>query len=132
MSFRVTIEVVDRNGVLTAQTITIDHRQTRTSRSTVDVREIPKRKRKSREATKEDTKENCSVCLSQKEGTLIELECRHSFHESCVAHWMDTRGTCPVCRHKESNVQDVLGILQEGDREQGVDDGTRRPRAGSG
>ena len=46
----------------------------------------------------------CSICLEefQKKEKIIELNCKHSFHESCIKSWMDANQTesqkCPNCR----------------------------------
>jgi Ring finger domain/PA domain len=43
----------------------------------------------------------CAVCLQSMEAgeTIMVLpECRHAFHESCAATWLQSHNTCPYCR----------------------------------
>lgn len=45
---------------------------------------------------------SCPICLeafheTPSQGTCL-LRCGHKFHETCVASWEESRGTCPVCR----------------------------------
>ncbi|NXA14527.1 PJA2 ligase, partial [Sapayoa aenigma] len=42
----------------------------------------------------------CAICCSEYvQGEVItELPCRHLFHKSCAALWLQRSGTCPVCR----------------------------------
>ena len=46
----------------------------------------------------------CSICLEKyvKNEKIIELSCKHTFHEKCIKEWMDTNNisnnTCPICR----------------------------------
>ena len=44
--------------------------------------------------------ENCSVCKDDFEinQELINLPCKHSFHEECVTPWLQERNSCPTCR----------------------------------
>ncbi|NXD05517.1 PJA2 ligase, partial [Certhia familiaris] len=43
----------------------------------------------------------CTICCSEYvEGEILtELPCHHLFHKPCVTLWLQTSGTCPVCRH---------------------------------
>jgi E3 ubiquitin-protein ligase RNF115/126 len=51
--------------------------------------------------------QDCAVCKDQfKLGTddpdeqvVITLPCKHPFHEPCIMPWLQSSGTCPVCRH---------------------------------
>lgn len=48
----------------------------------------------------------CNICLSQFEldDCLVELDCKHEFHEKCIIHWLKMNNTCPICRSElESN-----------------------------
>ncbi|CAN6844696.1 unnamed protein product [Brassica oleracea] len=45
----------------------------------------------------------CAVCLSvfEEQDTARELpNCRHVFHVDCIATWLTTCSTCPVCRNE--------------------------------
>lgn len=47
----------------------------------------------------------CPICLESIDGscldTLLQMPCarQHVFHKTCLLTWLDTRNTCPVCRH---------------------------------
>ena len=48
----------------------------------------------------------CNICLNQFEldECVVELDCKHGFHENCIIHWLKMNNTCPVCRSElESN-----------------------------
>ena len=42
----------------------------------------------------------CSICLESMVPPVrvARLRCRHAFHEQCIAQWLKTSQTCPVCR----------------------------------
>ncbi|TPX31220.1 hypothetical protein SeMB42_g07792, partial [Synchytrium endobioticum] len=43
----------------------------------------------------------CPICLDitlQSEEPVKSLPCGHKFHTKCIAHWLETNNTCPVCR----------------------------------
>ncbi|XBI16554.1 hypothetical protein VPH35_058793 [Triticum aestivum] len=47
--------------------------------------------------------EGCPICLGQEEAAATawkETVCGHSFHGRCVKRWLETKGTCPMCRHQ--------------------------------
>jgi hypothetical protein len=44
----------------------------------------------------------CSICLEQSECLLVSLECKHTFHASCIAKWLLRSRTCPICRNPET------------------------------
>jgi hypothetical protein len=55
----------------------------------------------SRLATKEDTDYTCVICklnIEEKE-KIHQLECKHIYHENCIAQWVMYKSECPVCRH---------------------------------
>ncbi|ORX74692.1 hypothetical protein DL89DRAFT_208613, partial [Linderina pennispora] len=45
-------------------------------------------------------KEDCSICQDEyKQGEeVVELPCKHLFHDECIKHWLNVNGTCPICR----------------------------------
>jgi NACalpha-BTF3-like transcription factor len=50
---------------------------------------------------------DCSICFeSLKIQEIIQLSCGHSFHASCVTPWLETKGSCPNCRHTEREVEE--------------------------
>lgn len=30
--------------------------------------------------------------------TLLQMQCGHVYHEPCIAQWLTSHRTCPVCR----------------------------------
>jgi len=44
--------------------------------------------------------ENCSVCKDdfELEQEIVNLPCKHSFHEDCLTPWLTERNSCPTCR----------------------------------
>ncbi|GMH13692.1 hypothetical protein Nepgr_015533 [Nepenthes gracilis] len=45
----------------------------------------------------------CAVCLSKfEEFEILRLlpKCKHAFHIDCVDRWLESRATCPLCRHR--------------------------------
>ena len=44
--------------------------------------------------------ENCSVCKDdfELEQQIVNLPCKHSFHEDCLSPWLTERNSCPTCR----------------------------------
>jgi hypothetical protein len=43
---------------------------------------------------------SCTVCMDMvtKSEDVIELPCKHIFHEVCIEKWFQSRNTCPNCR----------------------------------
>ncbi|KAF9576495.1 hypothetical protein EC968_007973 [Mortierella alpina] len=48
-----------------------------------------------------ESKLDCSVCKDDftKEDQLLQLPCKHIFHEDCIKPWLKVSGTCPTCRY---------------------------------
>ncbi|EQC35618.1 hypothetical protein SDRG_06902 [Saprolegnia diclina VS20] len=49
------------------------------------------------------TDDACPICMCEfdelsNDDTVLELTCGHTFHESCLVHWLDKKMTCPLCR----------------------------------
>jgi hypothetical protein len=42
----------------------------------------------------------CSICITKYENKdkIIQLICKHYFHEKCITPWINNKGTCPLCR----------------------------------
>ena len=51
--------------------------------------------------TREPVRE-CSICReAMRVGeTVLKLHCRHVYHDACVAAWLRTKNTCPLCREE--------------------------------
>ncbi|CAN1226333.1 E3 ubiquitin-protein ligase RNF181 [Linum grandiflorum] len=53
-----------------------------------------------------DGGDDCAICLVEMVGggdcggSLIRLECKHLFHESCLVSWLRTSNACPLCRSR--------------------------------
>ena len=43
---------------------------------------------------------SCSICheLLERGHALLELECKHCYHDDCIRAWLGRADTCPVCR----------------------------------
>jgi len=39
-----------------------------------------------------------TICAGTNSRWLLELPCKHSFHEACVLRWIDRELSCPLCR----------------------------------
>ncbi|KAF9973776.1 hypothetical protein BGZ73_002964 [Actinomortierella ambigua] len=57
-----------------------------------------------------DVKLDCSVCKDEftMDDSLLQLECKHIFHEDCLKPWLKMSGTCPTCR---------FSIISDADRQ---------------
>ncbi len=55
------------------------------------------------EKKKEDC---CSVCTEDytDEDETVTTECNHLFHACCLARWVKTKKTCPICRKSLVNL----------------------------
>ncbi|KAL8097620.1 hypothetical protein AgCh_030666 [Apium graveolens] len=60
--------------------------------------------------------ENCSICLQKFDINehICIMECGHMFHHSCLAPWLLSNNTCPLCR---------TTVYENGDDGQEEDDG---------
>jgi hypothetical protein len=52
-----------------------------------------------------DIDETCSICMEKykKNDSVIQLDCDHIFHKSCLKTWLQNHNTCPVCRYDIKN-----------------------------
>ncbi|KAK3835883.1 MAG: hypothetical protein JOS17DRAFT_787969 [Linnemannia elongata] len=55
-----------------------------------------------------EAKIECSVCKDEfaKEDNLLQLPCKHIFHEDCIKPWLKVSATCPTCRFSLVGEQD--------------------------
>ena len=51
--------------------------------------------------TREPTRE-CSICQEAMAvgQAVLKLHCRHVYHDTCLATWLRTKNTCPLCREE--------------------------------
>jgi hypothetical protein len=50
---------------------------------------------------KDTYKSECNICMDEYNigDKVVQLGCKHVFHEDCIRHWLcNERVTCPVCR----------------------------------
>lgn len=49
-----------------------------------------------------DHESSCSVCKDEfeLEQNLLNLPCKHIFHDECIMPWLKERNSCPTCRHE--------------------------------
>lgn len=47
-----------------------------------------------------DTGEECVICMDTNDQEWLRLQCSHSYHRSCIYHWLSNHRTCPVCRYQ--------------------------------
>ena len=58
-------------------------------------------------------RKECHICLKAMTGGTVKLlPCGHQFHRRCVAKWIRTNNTCPVCRG--TIVMDQLNDIRGG------------------
>lgn len=39
----------------------------------------------------------CIICLDDLEDNIIELRCKHYYHQKCIKEWIDVKPVCPLC-----------------------------------
>jgi E3 ubiquitin-protein ligase RNF115/126 len=47
---------------------------------------------------------SCSVCkdIFELEQNIINMPCKHPFHDECLLPWLSSRNSCPTCRYELS------------------------------
>lgn len=68
---------------------------------------VTKADEKVRAQTQEKKKEDCcSVCTEDytDDDEAVTTECNHLFHARCLATWVKTKNTCPICRKSLVNL----------------------------
>ena len=50
-------------------------------------------------AVEEDEEDECSICMNPLRHNVVLTRCNHAFHSACVTPWLNSRGTCPMCRN---------------------------------
>lgn len=60
--------------------------------------------------------ESCTVCLTSFEenpSLVCRLPCNHLFHEECLLPWLQMNVTCPLCRHRLTDRQQLAAFETE-------------------
>jgi hypothetical protein len=60
----------------------------------------------------------CSICISDfiEKNIVMELPCKHVFHEKCIKEWGMYKPECPNCKEKiPSKIEDVYSPVLECD-----------------
>jgi hypothetical protein len=44
--------------------------------------------------------DSCSICFEkfQSENSVVQLDCKHLYHETCIRRWGRRKPNCPMCR----------------------------------
>jgi hypothetical protein len=71
-----------------------------TSKKVIEGLEKIKVSDKNRSFIGHDNDNTCSVCKDffELDQSLINLPCKHLFHEDCILPWLNERNSCPTCR----------------------------------
>jgi hypothetical protein len=46
-----------------------------------------------------EEEDECSICMNPLRHNVVLTRCNHAFHGACVTPWLNSRGTCPMCRN---------------------------------
>ena len=55
----------------------------------------------------------CVVCLTNCTQDSQTLSCGHVFHRPCIDKWLQTQGTCPLCRHVVDRPKKVRVVIDK-------------------
>ena len=67
--------------------------------------------------------EECPICLgSNMTDCCLRCPARHAFCRSCITAWIQTNGSCPLCRFKTLQKSDILSL-------EGTSDASAAPRS---
>ena len=60
-----------------------------------------------------ETDDQCAICLNPflKGEVLINLPCKHRYHETCMGAWLNKAKTCPECRQAAMKSPDIKSYL---------------------
>ena len=61
---------------------------------------------------------SCSICMNNIVHTnKVITPCEHSFCNTCLTHWLLTNTSCPMCRHKLGEHEDI----EDEDEDESID-----------
>ena len=49
---------------------------------------------------------DCCICFDEKSDCITN--CKHQFHKSCITTWIRTNASCPLCRHTNIKIFDII------------------------
>jgi len=52
--------------------------------------------------------QECPICFDDicvSSTGCVEMSCSHKFHLKCIGKWLNKNSTCPMCRHKTSEME---------------------------
>ena len=66
----------------------------------LDMSQMEKLKRLPYKKVKGTIEEKCSVCYEEYRSNdiLIDLKCKHCYHEECIIGWLKSEKVCPLCK----------------------------------
>jgi hypothetical protein len=50
-------------------------------------------------------KDLCTICYCEFEELekVMELKCKHLYHEECIVKWLEKNPKCPVCKQSQTD-----------------------------
>jgi len=61
--------------------------------------------------------DNCSICFSKLDKPVMETSCQNIFCGGCLLTWLNTKGSCPLCR-KNIKKEELIYIKKDGETKQ--------------